>query len=115
MTAGRYDIEIEQGATWLRTITVEDPNGEPINLTGYSARMQVRIGYDATSAILTLTSPDGGISIDPLTGTLSLTASATQTAAMPAGIHVYDLELVIGTTVDRLVAGRARVYPEATR
>lgn len=115
MTAGRYDIEIEQGATWSRTITVEDPNGTPIDLTGYSARMQVRTAYDASPPVLSLSSPDAGISIDPLTGTLALTASATQTAAMPAGIHVYDLELVIGTTVDRLVAGRARVYPEATR
>lgn len=115
MTAGRYDIEIEQGATWSRTITVEDPDGTPIDLTGYSARMQVRSSYDAQTALLSLSSPSGGISIDPLTGTLALTATAAQTAAMPAGIHVYDLELVIGTAVDRLLAGRARVSPEATR
>lgn len=115
MTAGRYDIEIEQGATWSRTITVEDPAGTPIDLTGYSARMQVRSSYDAETPLLSISSADGGVEITPLTGTLELSATAAQTAAMPAGIHVYDLELVIGGTVDRLLSGRARVYPEVTR
>ena len=42
MTAGIYNATIDQGATWSVTVTYTDSNGAPINLTGYTAAMQVR-------------------------------------------------------------------------
>lgn len=112
--SGRYDITIEQGATWSRTVRYETDAGAAIDLTGYTARMQVRTDYAATSTLASITSASG-ISITAATGTLTLTLTAAQTEAMPAGRHVYDLELVTGATVVRLLEGRATVTPEVTR
>ena len=47
MAAGIYDIIIEQGATFTLSATWKDSAGAAINLTSYSARMQVRPGMKA--------------------------------------------------------------------
>jgi hypothetical protein len=48
-------------------------------------------------------------------GTVTLTATATQTAAIAAGEWVYDIELVNGATVTRLLQGCFAVDAEVTR
>lgn len=40
--AGRYDFHADQGVTFDRTITWKDHTGSPINVSGFSARMQIR-------------------------------------------------------------------------
>ena len=56
------------------------------------------------------------ISLGGAAGTITLTISATDTAALSAPQNgVYDLELVSGSTVTRLVQGTFLVTPEATR
>jgi tRNA threonylcarbamoyladenosine modification (KEOPS) complex Pcc1 subunit len=115
MSAGRYDLEIEQGATWSRVLEYQDPEGDAIDLSTYTARMMIRTTYDAATPLVALTTENGRITIDGLAGRITLNLSATDTAALPAGLHVYDVELVVGAVVDRLIAGRARVSPEATK
>jgi hypothetical protein len=115
MTAGIYNATIDQGATWSVTVTYTDSNGAPINLTGYTAAMQVRQQYNSTDAELTLTSPSGGIVITPLTGIIVITMTATQTAALEEGFYVYDVELTLGTFKDRMMQGQLTVAPEVTR
>jgi hypothetical protein len=112
----RYDLEIQQGATLSLTATWKDSAGAAINLTGYTARMQVRSAYDATSTILSLTS-SSGITLGGAAGTIAITASATVTAALTAPwAGVWDLELVSGGgVVTRLLEGAATVSPEVTR
>ena len=44
---------------------------------------------------------------------MSLTAA--QTAAITAGSYVYDLEIVTGAVVTRIIQGRANVTREITR
>jgi hypothetical protein len=115
MTAGIYNATIDQGATWSVTVTYTDSNGTPINLTGYTAAMQVRQQYSSADADLTLTSPSGGIVITPLTGVIVITMTATQTAALEEGYYVYDVELTSGSYKDRLIQGQLTVAPEVTR
>jgi hypothetical protein len=112
----RYDLEIKQGATLSLTATWRDSTGTVINLTGYTARMQVRSAYDATGTILSLTS-SSGITLGGSAGTIAITASATVTAALTAPWSgVWDLELVSGGgVVTRLLEGAATVSPEVTR
>ena len=111
-----FDLEIKQGATLSLTATWKDSTGAAINLTGYTARMQVRSAYDATSTILSLTSASG-ITLGGAAGTIAITASATVTAALTAPwAGVWDLELVSGGgVVTRLLEGAATVSPEVTR
>jgi len=115
MTAGIYNATIDQGATWSVTVTYTDSTGAPINLTGYTAAMQVRQQYNSTDAELTLTSPSGGIVITPLTGVIVITMTATQTALLEEGFYVYDVELTLGTFKDRMMQGQLTVAPEVTR
>jgi hypothetical protein len=89
--AGIYNITMDQGAQWTLTVDYDNNNGTPFNLTGYTARMQVRPKFGADTAVLTLSSVTGGIVITPLTGTLALTATTAQTGAIDGGFYVYDL------------------------
>ena len=115
MTAGIYNATIDQGATWSVTVTYTDSNGVPINLTGYTAAMQVRQQYSSTDADLTLTSPSGGIVITGATGVIVITMTATQTLSLAEGFYVYDVELTSGSFKDRMMQGQLTVAPEVTR
>ena len=112
----RFDIEINQGATYELTVTWKDSAGTAINLTGYSARMQVRETYSSASTIVSLTN-GSGITLGGAAGTIAILISATTTAALTAPFSgVYDLELVsAGGVVTRLLQGAATVTPEVTR
>lgn len=113
--AGTYNIICDQGATLTRTLTYKDSTGALVNLTGFTARMQVRADVESTSTVLSLTTENGGITLGGVAGTVLITATATQTAALTAGDYAYDLELVSGATVTRLVQGSFLVRPEVTR
>lgn len=112
----RFDIEIKQGATYQLTVTWKDSAGTAINLTGYTARMQVRETYSSSSTIVSLTS-SSGITLGGSAGTIAILISATTTAALTAPFSgVYDLEVVDASgVVTRLLEGAATVSPEVTR
>jgi hypothetical protein len=113
--AGTHDIVCDQGATFSRVFTWEDSTGVPVNVAGYTARMQVRETVTAASTLLSFTTENGGITLGGTAGTITVTATATQTAAIAAGCYVYDLELINGATVYRLVQGQFTVDGEVTR
>lgn len=116
MLAGKYDITIEQGATFRLIFVYTDDDGVPFDLTGYTARMQGRTSFDDASTVFSLSSADGDISIDPMAGEITITMPAADTAAMPRNAGVWDLELVTaGGDVVRLVQGNFTVSPEVTR
>ena len=111
-----FDLTINQGATFELTVTWKDSAGTAINLTGYSARMQVRETYSSSTSIVSLTN-GAGITLGGAAGTIAIVISATTTAALTAPFSgVYDLELVnAGGVVTRLLQGAATVTPEVTR
>jgi len=115
MSAGIYDITIEQGATFALTATWKDNTGSPINLSGYSARMQVRTSYEAEETLVSLTSSGGDIVLGGALGTIVITIAASVTQGLQINEGVYDLELINGATVTRLLQGRATVSREVTR
>jgi len=115
MAATTYDLTIEQGATFSLVITYKD-NGVAVNLTGYTARMQVRATLESASTLVELTTANSRIALGGTAGTITLTISATDTAALTAGRGVYDLELVSGSgIVTRLLQGVATISRNVTR
>lgn len=116
-TPGLLNLSCYQGATFDYSLTWQT-GGTAVNLTNYSARMQVRETFDAGTAVVSLTS-GAGITLGGTAGTILLEMSATTTAALdgtPNKQYVYDLELVSGAGyVTRLVEGNFLVYPEVTR
>lgn len=113
--AGHYDFLCEQGATFARQVKWRDSNQVPVDLTSYTARMQVRSTADSGIIALSLTTENGGITLGGTAGTIDLLATATQTAAIEAGDYVYDLELVFSSTVYRVLQGCFVIDAEVTR
>jgi hypothetical protein len=96
MTAGIYNFTIDQGAQYTTQIIWADSSGNPIDLTGYTASMQLREqAASADPAALTLTSSNGGITITPVAGEMDILMTTAQTGALDARFYVYDLELLL--------------------
>jgi len=112
--AGIYNITMDQGAQWTLQVVYDNNNGTPFDLTGYTARMQVRPKFGSDNAVLTLSSPSSGIVITGATGTLELTATTAQTGDIPGGFYVYDLEITSGGVVTRLMQGSVTVRDQVT-
>ncbi len=116
MTAGSYNITIEQGATFRLQLTLTD-GVEPTPLTGYTGRMQIRQKIMSTDVLYVLTTENGGLTITELEGKIALYISDEDTAAFGFRNAVYDLELEDGGSgeVVRVLQGSIYVSPEVTR
>lgn len=115
MSAGKYTIEIEQGAFWSASLTYKDKLGEPIPLTGYSARMHIRPFTESDDVMLVLSTAEGGITLGADDGIIEIEISSAQTATLTSD-GVYDLELVAPSgEVKRLLKGKVKLDMEVTR
>lgn len=116
MSAGIYDIYMEQGATYNQPLVWKDSSGTAVNVTGYTARMQIRRTLDATTVILTLTTENGRITVGGSNGLITLLVSAADTAALTTFCGVYDLEVISPAgVVTRLLEGQVEISKEVTR
>jgi hypothetical protein len=105
------ELVIEQGATFISTLNVEDVNGDAINLTSYTANSQMRKSYYSSSS---------NIIISTITGTsngeITLGMSAANTSNLTPGRYVYDVIITSPTNVvTRVVEGIVTVLPSVTR
>jgi hypothetical protein len=127
MIAGVYNITCEQGSSFLRILEIQqpdlatDPTGqtfEDFDLTGYTARMQVRRTIDSDSALVTLTTENLGLEINPTEDTINMikmSMAASVTASITSS-GVYDLEIVDTTGfVSKVVKGVFTLVHEVTR
>jgi hypothetical protein len=134
MAAGKYSFTIEQGATLDFEIQYRDSSGNPIDLTGYTGKMQIRSNYSGSgTTYLTLTSSLG----DTYTKTsgsafLSFSGSnlTTPTTSGSIGIYAgwvatdaltftdqayYDLEITSGNIRTRILEGQVRLSKQVTQ
>ena len=126
MAAGKYSFIIEQGATTNFQIDWTDYNGNPIDLTGYHARMQVRPTVESSQILLNLSSSmdmdgtglnlSGSNGITPLaSGSIGVIISANSSSLLSFTEAVYDLELVNTNEVVRLLEGKVKLSKNVTR
>lgn len=132
-TPASYPLQVVRGSTWEDVFIYTGPDKvTPIDLTGYSARMQVRTlaGQYGTSTddtlVMELTTDNGRLYWDTeTTGTLRILVPASDTTALNPGNAkkvglAYSIELFIpaGASpeyVIPLVAGKISVRGEVTR
>lgn len=97
---------INKGADFIPgAITWKDADGVAINLTGYTARMQIKRDV-STASILELTTENSRITLGGSAGTIELNVTNAVTATLPAGNYKYDMELISsGGIVTRLLEG----------
>lgn len=129
MSAGIYNITIEQGADWHLYFVWRNAISEPRDLSGWSARMQIRETVASKTPLVALGTEDGSIMLGNTSGTvsISLPASLTQPIKInPASLVwqdgkqgvplVYDLEMIDPEgVVKRLLQGGVFFVPEVTR
>lgn len=104
----KANLVVDQGTTFASSIELLDQNDEAVDVTGYSARGQIRKHFSSTNSVSFTT----GLS----NGSLVISLTANQTANIISGRYVYDVELVDSTgTVIRILEGIVTVTPEVTR
>lgn len=116
------DLLIRQGATFgPHQVTLTNPDGTPVNLTGATVRGQIRRTALSTGSPLA----DLAVTIiDAPNGVFEFGLSSTQTAALGADESpqghasraVWDMELqdTLGRVIP-LFTGKVNVYREVTR
>jgi len=111
MAAGKYSFVIEQGTTTNFEIQYTDSTGTPVNLTGYSGRMQIASDYSSVpsrTVYLTLSSSlnaDGtGLnfsgsngSTPPASGSIGIYIAACTSSLLTFTTAKYDLEIYSGS------------------
>jgi molybdopterin-binding protein len=88
--------------------------GTAVNLTNYTAAMQVRENPQSTAVVLNL-STGSGITLGGTAGTIAVNVPANTMGSVVAGNYVYDLELDSGSEVTRLIQGLFAIQAEVTR
>ena len=128
MSAGRYSFTIEQGATLDFELAYKDSDNNPVNLTGYQGRMQIRPTVGSSTIYLTLSSSlnDDGTGLNfsgsdglnpPTSGTIGIFLSAESSSLLDFDEAVYDLELATGSlypVVTRLLEGKVKLSKNVT-
>jgi hypothetical protein len=115
VTPGLLDLIVYQGATFRKLITwtAEDTL---VNLTGWSARMQLRSRHTSTTVLASLTTENSKIILGGAAGTVDLNLTAAETAALTRTKGVYDLEMIDPNgVVIRLLEGSFTLKKEVTR
>ena len=133
MAAGKYNFTIEQGTTVDFAINYKDSESNPIDISGYQARMQVRPEKGSSTLYLTLSSSlDGtytGLNLSgsggnsaatpPSSGSIGVYISAVSSSMLDFEKAFYDLELVYGSgntaTVTRVLEGTITLNKEVTK
>ena len=126
MAAGKYSFIIEQGATTNLNVQWTNNSGSAVDLTGYQARMQIRPGIEASDVYISLSSslqPDGtGLNLSgsngetPVqSGSIGIYISAYSSSLLSFTEAYYDLEMVNGREVTRLLEGKVRLSKNVTR
>lgn len=111
------NLTIYQGATFRSLSTWKSGTPSlPVDLTGCTARMQIRPTIASTTVYVTLTTENGGITLGDDAGTVAVFISDEDTAAFTWATGFYDLEIEFPSgDVRRLLAGKVKVSPEVTR
>ena len=91
--AGQKNWEVDQNTTFTFTVEYKDNDGTPIDITGSTAKMQVRDTKGGSKLAFSLTSPSGGITIDGPNGKLTIKITPTQTNKLFYPKSSYDIML----------------------
>jgi hypothetical protein len=110
--AAYVELTIEQGANLTSTVSVNDTQGDALNLYYYTASSQLRKSYYSTSA-----NTMSAIITGNANGEITLSMTAANTALLSPGRYVYDLRIsnTASGLVTRVVEGTAVVLPSVTR
>jgi hypothetical protein len=91
--AVQKNFTLDQNTTFTFEVIYKDNAQTPINLTGCSAKMQVRDTAGGSQLAFTLSSPSAGITIDGSAGKITVKMTPAQTNKLFYPKSSYDLML----------------------
>ena len=118
--AGTFNFRIEQGTTYERVFRLRDSDGDPVDITGWGIRMDVReTRSKSATLVIELTENNGNIQItDAANGEFVVALDSQETAGLEPTKSAYDIELfdtsTSPATVIRLLQGTFTVSAEVT-
>lgn len=140
MASAYYDINAQQYSTLNFHVEYYDELGNPVDLTGYTARFQVRPNTSTSTLYLNISTSGvtgggstgeflatsgvrgtGGIYLNKgetgaaFTGGILIAADATTMGYVRTGSWKYSLDITKGATTDELMQGQFVVSPKTTR
>lgn len=115
MTVANYQLTIDQGTNFTLTLTWQNPNGTPVDLTGYTAKVHVVDNLNNRTSLLEFNSVSGGSPGTTLTlGGTAGTVTMGLTAAASAALTFTDGQYAVlvdspGGVITRLLQGTVHV------
>ena len=114
-TSNVYDILADQGATLNRALFLKNSTKRPVDVSGYIGRMHIRDYVDSSIIVKTLTTENGGLTIDGTAGRVDIFLKPADTEDLTEEQYVYDLELESEDgDVTKIVSGKLTVRAEIT-
>ena len=124
MPTNRNDLNFQQGETFQLALNIQNANNMNIDLSTYSAAMQLRQSYTNNTIIEQLSTANGEIQVAN-SGWYNLVLSAQRTGNVstsgatgypPKVIYVYDLSLTDQTGITtKIMYGQVNFYSQVTR
>lgn len=124
MSAAKYDMSIDQGADFTLKLTIRDPLGALVDLTGHTFSGQIRKTISDASVVASFSFNV----LDQITNTgeveISLASATSSAIVLPTQKEInrkevkypYDVESVDGSgVVVRWLQGIVKISPEVTR
>ena len=104
------NIALDQGCTFEKVITAQNTTSGNVSISTGTCAAKMRQSYYSSNNITALTTAVAGSNV-----TISLTA--TQTAAVSPGNYVYDVEYTQSdtTTIERVAEGIITISEEVTK
>lgn len=105
------NIFIDQGCDYSNIITVTAANGQPLNLSGFTVKSQLRKSYSSS----TFHNFNASIAIAN-TGKIRIQLSSAQSEIIKPGRWLYDVEITSASGIKtRVVEGIATITPQITQ
>ncbi len=112
--SGKYHFIVEKGKIRTFAARWKDSAGDPVDLTGWKAKMQIKEVQSDTVPLLELTTDNGKIPELDETGVVLVTITTADSLLLTEDC-VYDLQLEDLTQEDHpFLIGEIRVIPEIT-
>jgi len=107
MASVKSNLIIEQGATFIEIINLNDANGNPLPVAGLAANGSMRQYYSSSNATT--------FACSLANGSLTISLTANQTAIVNSGRYVYDVYMSdTSNNWNRIVEGLVTVTPSVT-
>ena len=117
MASATHDIIVEEGSVFELFFEYRDCEDVLIDLTGYTAQMQIRENKASPTYLVELTETSG-ITLGGALGTVLIRISSTITDALDFNKGVYDVELSEAgddTLTRRVLEGKVKFSEQVTK